>query len=167
MADFTTKSVTKSAERKLSSPIGTVANFLALVQDIIDNNPWGCTSYTSGSETVAPVVRGSEHYSGKIVYENAQAKTVGQISVRAPTSAAFSTDISTIIATNAITTAMGGTPSHDSSEDSFSCALKCHSSNGEIFTVTFRRDGIVVSGYEADSIVAGIESWADGVALLA
>ena len=41
MADFTTKSVTKSAERKLSSPIGTVASFLALVQDIIDNNPWG------------------------------------------------------------------------------------------------------------------------------
>ena len=167
MADFTTKSVTKSAERKLSSPIGTVANFLALVQDVIDNNPWGCTSYTSSSETVAPIVRSSEHYSGKIVYENAEAKTVGQISVRAPTSTAFSTDISTIIAATAITTAMGGTPSHDSSEDSFSCALKCHSSNGEIFTVTFRRDSIVVSGYEADSIVAGIESWADGISLLA
>jgi hypothetical protein len=25
----------------------------------------------------------------------------------------------------------------------------------------------VVSGYEADSIVAGIESWADGISLLA
>jgi len=167
MADFTTKSVTKSAERKLSSPIDTVANFLALVQDVIDNNPWGCTPYTSSNETVSAVVRGSEHYSGKVVYENAQAKTVGQISVRAPTSAAFSTDISTIVATTAINTAMGGTPSHDSSEDSFSCALKCHSSNGEIFTVTFRRDSVVVSGYEADSILTGIESWADNVALLA
>ncbi|WP_319580601.1 hypothetical protein [uncultured Methanospirillum sp.] len=167
MADFTTKSVTKSAERKLSSPIDTVANFLALVQDIIDNNPWGCTSYTSNNETVAAVVRGSEHYSGKVVYENAQAKTVGQISVRAPTSAAFSTDISTIMGTTAINTAMGGTPSHDSSEDTFSCALKCHNTNGEVFTVTFRRDSVVVSGYEADSILTGIEAWADTVALLA
>ncbi|PWR69705.1 hypothetical protein [Methanospirillum lacunae] len=167
MADFTTKSVTKSAERKLSSPIDTVANFLALVQDVIENNPWGCTSYTSNNETVAGVVRGSEHYSGKIVYENAEAKTVGQISVRAPTSAAFSTNVTTIVAASAINTAMGGTPSHDSSEDSFSCALKCHNTNGETFTVTFRRDSVVVSGYEADSIVSGIETWADTVALLA
>jgi len=167
MADFTTKSVTKSAERKLSSPIGTVASFLALVQDIIDNNPWGCTSYTSNNETVAAVVRGTEHYSGKVVYENAQAKTVGQISVKAPTSAAFSTDISTIMGTTAINTAMGGTPSHDSSEDTFSCALKCHNTNGELFTVTFRRDSVVVSGYEADTILTGIEAWADTVALLA
>jgi|GEM_PF-3746499 len=87
MADFTTKSVTKSAERKLAAPIGTVSDFLALVQDITENNPWGCTSYTSNGATVAGVVRGTEHYSGKIVYENAEAKTVGQISVRAPTSA--------------------------------------------------------------------------------
>ncbi len=167
MADFTTKSVTKSAERKLTAPIDTVANFLALVQDVIDNNPWGCTSYTSNGATVAAVVRGSEHYSGKIVYENAEAKTVGQISVRAPTSASFSTDVSTIIATTAINTAMGGTPSHDSSEDTFSCAIKCHSANDEIYTVTFRRDSVVVSGYEADSILTGIESWADNVPLLA
>ena len=167
MADFTTKSVTKSAERKLAAPIGTVASFLALVQDIIDNNPWGCTSYTSNGATVAAVVRGTEHYSGKVVYENAEAKTVGQISVRAPTSAAFSTNISTIVAATAINTTMGGTPSHDSSEDTFSCALKCHNTNGETFMVTFRRDSVVVSGYEADTILTGIESWADTVALLA
>ena len=167
MADFTTKSVTKSAERKLTAPIDTVANFLALVQDVIDNNPWACTSYTSNGATIAGVVRGSESYSGKIVYENTEAKTVGQISVRAPTSAAFSSDVSTIVAATAINTAMGGTPSHDSSEDSFSCVLKCHHTNGENFTVTFRRDSVVVSGYEADSILTGIESWADTVAILA
>jgi hypothetical protein len=167
MADFTTKSVTKSAERILTTPIDTVANFLALVQDLIDNNPWGCVSYTSNGATVAGVVRGSEYYSGKVVYENTEAKTVGQISVRAPTSAAFSTDISTIIATTAISTAMGGTASHDSSEDTFSCTLKCHASNGENYNVTFKRDSVSVSGYEADSILTVIESWADTVALLA
>jgi hypothetical protein len=167
MADFTSKGVVKSAERKLTTPIDTVANFLALVQDVIENNPWGCVSYTSNNTTVAGVVRGSESYSGKVVYENALAKTVGQISVKAPTSAAFATDISTIMAATAINTAMGGTPSHDSSEDSFSCALKCHNSNGENFNVTFKRDGVTVSSYEADSILTGIETWADTVAFLA
>jgi hypothetical protein len=106
---------------------------------VIENNPWGCTSHTSNNHTVAGVVRGSEHYTGKIVYENAEAKTVGQISVKAPTSAAFSIDISTIVATTAINTAMGGTPSHDRYEDSYNCALKCLNTNGEIFTVTFMR----------------------------
>jgi len=167
MADFTTKSVTKSAVRKLTTPIDTVANFLALVQDIVDNNPWGCVSYISNGATVAAVVRGSESYSGTIVYENALAKTVGQISVKAPTSAAFSTDVSTIIAATAINTAMGGTPSHDSSEDSFRCTLKCHAANGENFTVTLSRDSVTVSSYESDNILTGIEAWADTVTLLA
>jgi hypothetical protein len=167
MADFTQKSVTKSAERMLTTPIGTVAAFLALIQDVLDNNPWGCVSYTSNGVTVAAVVRGSEYYSGKIVYENAEAKTVGQISVKAPTSAAFSTDVSTIVATTAINTAMGGTPSHDSSEDSFSCSLKCHAANGENYSVTFRRDSITLSSYEADSIRTSLESWADAITTLA
>jgi len=113
------------------------------------------------------VVRGTEYYSGKVIYENGEAKTVGYISVKAPTSAVFSTDISTIIAATALNTAMGGTPSHDSSEDTFSCTLKCHASNGENYNVTFKRDSVTVSSYEADSILTAIESWADNVAALA
>ncbi|WP_319579169.1 hypothetical protein [uncultured Methanospirillum sp.] len=167
MADFTPKSITKPAERKLTTPIGTVANFLALIQDIIANNPWGCISYTSSAGTVAGVVRGSESYSDKVVYENTEAKIVGQITVRAPTSVAFSTDVSTIVAATAINTATNGTPGYDSSEDSSSCILKCHASNGENYSVTFRRDGITLSSYEADSIRTSIEACADTVALLA
>lgn len=64
----------------MTTPIDTVAKFLALVQDVLDNNPWGCTSYESGGKTIAAVVRGTEYYTGKVVYENAEAKTVGQIS---------------------------------------------------------------------------------------
>ena len=121
MADFVSKTIVKSAERKLTTPIDTVVNFLALVQDILDNNPLGCTSYSSGNETIAAVVRGTEYYSGKVVYENAEAKTVGYIPVRAPSSAAFNTDVSTILATTALATAMGGTASHDSSTPSVVC----------------------------------------------
>lgn len=167
MADFVSKNITKSAERKLTTPIDTMANFVALVSDFLTNNPLGCTSYQSAGQTVAGVVQGSQSFSGKVVYEDGQAKTVGQISIKAPTSAAFSTDLTTILNTAALGTAMGGTPSHDSSEDSFSSTIKCHWSNGENFTITFKRDSVVVSSYEADAILTAVETWADGVTALA
>lgn len=138
-----------------------------LVQDILDDNPWGCVSYVSNGVTIAGVVKGSERYGGAIVYEDAQAKTVGQVSVSARTAAGFATDISTILGTAALGTAMGGTPSHDSSGDSFSVQLKCRDSNGENYTVTLKRDQITVSSYEADAIRTGLETWADTVAILA
>ncbi|WP_319580056.1 hypothetical protein [uncultured Methanospirillum sp.] len=75
--------------------------------------------------------------------------------------------MSTILATTALATAMGGTASHDSSEDSFSCVLKCHAASGETFNVTFKRDSVVISNYENDATLTGIESWADTVAILA
>ena len=98
------------------------------------------------------------------MYENGEAKTVEQISITAPTSAGFSTDVSTILGTAALNTAMGGTPSHDSSEDGFSVQIKCNHTNGEKFTVTVKRDSITVSSYEADAIVTAIETWADAYA---
>ena len=67
MADFVAKSVTKSAERILTTPIDTRRSFVALVNDFISTNPLGCVSYTSGGQTLAGVVRGSEYYSGKVV----------------------------------------------------------------------------------------------------
>jgi hypothetical protein len=101
------------------------------------------------------------------VYEDALAKTVGSISVKAPTSPALTTDISTITGTAALSTAMGRTPSHDSSEDTFSCTVKCHASNGENYSITFKRDSVVVSSYEADSILTAVETWADTIPALA
>ena len=132
MADFTTKSVTKSAERKTRRTYWHRSKLPGPLSRISSTTTPGAAPRTP--QTVQPLQRLSgepKHYSGKVVYENAEAKTVGQISVRAPTSAAFSTNISTIVAATAINTAMGGTPSHDSSEDTFSCALKCHNTNGE------------------------------------
>jgi len=59
---------------------------------------------------------------------------------------------------------MGGTPSHDSSEDSFSSTMKCHWSNGENFTITFKRDSVVVSFYENDAILTAVVTCVDTVA---
>ena len=167
MADFVQKAAVKSTVRKLTALIADLTTFNALVQDIQDNNSGGCVSYVSAGVTVAAVVKGAKSYTGAVVYEDAQAKTVGRISVKAPTSAGFTTNVSTIVGTAALGTAMGGTPSHDRPKGTFSVTLKCHHSNGENFSVTLKRDSVTVSSYEADAIRTGLESWADTDAILA
>lgn len=43
MADFAEKAAVKSAVRKLAAPISNLATFTSMVQDVMDNNLWGCT----------------------------------------------------------------------------------------------------------------------------
>ncbi|PWR71402.1 hypothetical protein [Methanospirillum lacunae] len=169
MGDFTEKSVVKSATRSLAAPIADYATFSALIQDILENNPWGCTAYESAGAAKPAVEKSKEAYAATIVYENAEAKTVGTIPVRGPSMAAVNTAVTQITGNSAITTGMGTgvTASHDSSGDSFSCTIKAHNSNGELYTVTFKRDSISLSSYESDTIRAGLETWADTVAILA
>ena len=81
--------------------------------------PGLCIQYLRGGRPV--FIRGFNYYTGKVIYENGEAKTVGSISVKAPTSAAFTTDITTIPGTVALGTAVGTAPSHDSSDYNFSC----------------------------------------------
>lgn len=167
MADFVQKSLVKSSVRKFASPIPDLSTFITLAQTILDTNPWACTDYTQSGANVEGVTQSAQSYSGKIIYENAQAKTVGQISIKAPTAAAFNTNVTTILGTAALGTAMGGSPTHDSSEDAFSCTFKCHDANGEFYTVSMKRDSMTVSSYEADAIVTAIETWADTLPILA
>lgn len=61
----------------------------------------------------------------------------------------------------------GVSASRDSSEDIFSKTFKCHAINGEIFMVPFKRDNISLTSYDADSIRATLETWAEGIAALA
>jgi hypothetical protein len=76
------------------------------------------------------------------------------------------TNISTIVANAAFSTAMGGTPSHDT-EDKFTCTPQSHDRNGEIYIVAFSRDKIRFSSFEADTIRTSPDSWADGIPALA
>ncbi len=57
---------------------------------------------------IAGIVKGTKNYSGTVIYEGAEAKTVGRIAVRAPTSTGFTTNVSTILATATLEMAMGG-----------------------------------------------------------
>jgi len=169
MGDFTQKSVVKSAVRNLAAPIADYAAFNALIQDVLDNNPWGCTAYESAGVAKPAVEKSKEAYAATIVYENSEAKTVGSIPVRGPSMTAVNTAVTQITGIAAITTGMGAgvSASRDSSEDSFSCTIKAHASNGELYSVSFKRDSVTLSSYEADSIRTALETWADTVAILA
>jgi len=167
MADFTPKSTVKSAERKLTTPLASKTVLNTIIGNILADNPWGCTPYLSGGESLPAVAKSSEYYSGKIIYENTDAKVVGSVSIKAPSSGGFDTIVSNILANTGLETAMGGTASHDSSEDGFSVTLKCHAANGELYNVRFSRDAVTVTSYESDSILTTIETWADTVTELA
>jgi hypothetical protein len=160
MGDFVSQGAVKTAVRELSAPIADAATFNTLVDGVVSTNPWTCTSYESGGVTIDPVVNGTQAYVGRITYENTEAKIVGYINIRAPTTAALASIISSITGVAGIATQMGGTGSHDSSEDTFSRTLKCHKGT-ELFTVTFKRDRVTIGSYEDNAIMSGIETWAD------
>ena len=167
MADFVPLTAVKSAVRVLSEPIETLAGIGTLIDTIIADNPFQCTAYQSGGVNKPGVEKTKEYYSGAVVYENNEGKKVGQITVNAPTLSGFNTSITTIMGNAALTTAIGGTPSNDSSEHKGSVTIKCHDANGELYNVSLNREKMTVTSYESDAIVTRVETWADNQAALA
>ena len=167
MANFVQSGVVKTAVRELAAPIANVAAFAEVVDDVVTNNPFGCTAYQVGTESHAAVEKARESYTGRVIYENGEAETVGQVSVRCPTVAAYTANVATVLGNAALATAMGGTAAHATDDDSFSTTLRCHDANGEVYTVSLSRGRITLSSYEADAIRTAIETWADTVPALA
>ncbi len=162
MADFIQTTNTKSAVRDLSVPIADITVFDALVQDIIDTNPFGCTLYVEQGVTIDPVVRSQERYDAKVVYENLEADTIGDVSVKVASVTAFGTAAAHVMADDDLATAIGGTQSRNTAKDTFSCKLKCHDANGETYYVTLSRTKVRISSYADDAIRETVETWADG-----
>jgi hypothetical protein len=167
MANFVQSGVVKTAVRTLAAPIADVAAFAEVVDDVITNNPFGCTAYQVGTESHAAVEKTGEAYSGRVIYEDGEAATVGQVTVRCPTVAAYTANVATVLANAALATAMGGTAAHATDDDSFSATLRCHDANGEVYTLRISRTRVTLSSYENDAIRTTVEDWADSVPALA
>jgi len=167
MADYVQKTNIKSAVRKLANPIADVSAFNTLVQTIITSNPFGCVSYMSSGVNHPPVEKTRETYTAKFVYQDEDAKTIGNGSESYNTMAGFTAGIAAVVANTANNTAHGGTPVHDEENDTFSVTLKCHDPNGELYFVNLSRKQVTISSYEADAIRTVIETWSDGVTALA
>jgi hypothetical protein len=161
LADFVQTSNTKTAVRELAAPIADVTTFNTLIQGVITGNPWLCTAYTYGDVPQDPVMKNREAYTAHIVYEDEEAKSVGVITARAKTVAGFNANLTEILGTAELATAMGGDAVRDSGAESYSCSLKCHDANGEVYYVTLSRDQIRITSYEDDAIRTKVETWAD------
>ena len=115
MADFVQSNVTKSAVRELADPIADVATFNTIVQSVITTNPFACVSYMTAGVTHDPVEKTREGYTVKIIYQDTDAKTVGNLTDKFDTIAGFNAGASAILANTALSTAHGGTPKTPSS----------------------------------------------------
>jgi hypothetical protein len=167
MADFTLSTTSKTAVRKLSAPIADAATFSGIIQDILTNNPWGCTSWEAGGIAHDPVEKASEAYTARIVYEDDLGRAVGTASARAPTLAGFTAAKTEILGNAALASALGGSAVADPDREAYACRLRCHDPDGEVYSVAFTRTSVRVSSYGDDVVLAVVETWADGVPALA
>lgn len=167
MADFTQRTNVKSAIRKLADPIADVTAFNTIVQSVITTNPFGCVSYMTAGSNHPPVEKSKESYTAKFVYQDEDAKTVGNSSESYNTMAGFTSGIAAVLANNANSTAHGGSAFHNTEKDTYSVTLKCHDPSGEMYFVTISRQQVAIFSYEDDAIRTVIETWADGVTALA
>ena len=168
MADFVQKTVNKSAVRDLAVPIADVTSFNALVQAVIDDNPFGCVGYTTkAGETIAAVVRNREHYTAKVNFvDETTGKRVGTVSLQSPSIAAFDANIAEVLANTPLATAMGGVAERNFGGESYYCQLRCHDPSGDDYYVTFTRKTVRISSYQDEAIKTAVETWADAVPAL-
>ncbi|RPI39294.1 MAG: hypothetical protein EHM53_06250 [Methanoregulaceae archaeon] len=167
MADFTPRSETKSAVRRLTDPLADVTAFDNIVQGVVTNNPFQCVGYNSGGIDHPPVENTKAGYTARIVYQDALAKTIALITVRSPSIAGFTAVANQIVADTSIATALGGSPVRDLANEKFTATLRCHDANGEIYYVNFSRDLVSLTSYSDEAIRSRVETWADTVAALA
>ncbi len=123
MADFVQNSQTKSAIRELADPIADVATFNTIVQSVITGNPFACVSYMTAGVTHDPVEKTKEGYAVKIIYQDSDAKVVGNLSDKFDTIAGFNAGATAILADAALTTAHGGTATFSRRSTSISRAF--------------------------------------------
>lgn len=161
MADFIQTANIRRSVRELTTPIADVATLNTLVQGVIDTNAFQCVDFTRAGVTVPGIMRGTESYTVKVVYEDGNAKNVGNTSAKSRTVSGLNAAAAAILADNALSAAIGGTAIRDVENESYSTALKCHDANGEDYTVTFTRKTITVSNYEDTAIVTRISTWAN------
>ena len=167
MADFIQSANVKSAVRTLAEPIADIAAFNTIVQSVITDNPFACVAYMTAGLNHDPVEKTKEGYTVKILYQDTDAKVVGNLSDKFNTIAGFNAGATAILANTALSTAHGGTAVRDTDKEAYSATLKCHDTNGELYQVTFSRDRVTLTSYSDEAIRTRVETWADSVAALA
>ena len=167
MADFIQKTNVRTATRTLAAPIADVSAFNTIVQSVITDNPFGCVAYTEGGVAHQPVEKSKESYVARVIYQDANGKSVGTDSCKFGSVAGFNAGATALLGSAPLSAAHGGTAVRDSDNETYSATLKCRDANGEIYMLTFSRDRVSLTSYSDDAIRTKVETWADTVAALA
>ncbi|MCX6690769.1 MAG: hypothetical protein NTW33_01635 [Methanoregula sp.] len=165
--NFLHDSEAKITIRELANPIADIGSFDTLVSSVINENPFGCTAYTTDGQRHAPVEKVKEIYTARLVYEDADANVVGTSENDFNTVSGFNSGIAIIMANTALANAYGGICIHDPDADTYYAALRCHDANGELYYLALRRDSVTLVAYSDDAIRARFEAWADKIPSLA
>jgi hypothetical protein len=120
VADFVETANTKSSNRELTNTISDLSVFQSVVTSLIEDNPLECTDYYQSGVAVDGIAVSKEYYTAKFIFEDNNAKTVGSLSVKCPTVAAYNAAVTAVLADTALATAIGGDCIHNSEKDSFS-----------------------------------------------
>jgi hypothetical protein len=167
MTDFVQTNETKRSVRTLTTPIEDIATFNTIVGNLIANNPLGCVSYMSAGVSHPGMEKTKEAYTVRMIYQDTEANVVGTGTHKFESLAGYNSGVTALLADNALSAAHGGTPAHDSENDTFSATIKCSDANGEIYSLLLARDKVTLSSYEDESIRTKVEAWADSVPELA
>jgi hypothetical protein len=167
MTLFRRKPGTKSAYRRLKTPIPDVTAFDAVVRTLIVKNPLGCTSYMSGKKNHPPIEKVREMYTAKFVYEDANGTRIGTGQEMYISVEGYQFGIAAVISNMANIAAHRGKVRHIPDFDHFSVILKCNEPNGERYFLSLGRNRVTVSSYGDETIRKRVELWADSVPVLA
>ena len=167
MGDFIQNSNVKTAVRTLAVPIPDLATFTSIVGSVISTNPFGCISYISAGVTHAPVEKTKETYTVRVIYQDNEAKVVGNNRGQFNTVAGFNAGATALLADTALSAAHGGVPARDFDTETYAVTVKCHDPSGEIYSLSLTRDRLSLTSYENDEIRTKVETWADTVPELA
>jgi hypothetical protein len=166
MADFIPTTISKNAVRVLRTPLASLSAFTTIVNGVVSGNPWGCIPYTRAGMNMPPVEITRQVYSGKVIYQDVMGKTIGTITVSAPSQSGFTSAIADVVGNSTLEGLMGGIAVHDPIADNFSNTVRCCAADGDLFNVTFTRKQVRVASYNDDGVLATLETWADGVPAL-
>jgi hypothetical protein len=167
MADFVLSTTNKTSVRSLTVPIADAATFNGIIENVLTNNPWGCTPWEGAGESHDGVEKAAETYTARIVYEDNFGGVIGNASARAPTLDGFNAAKTELLGNTALESAVGGHAVASPDRETYACRLRCHDAGGEVYFVAFTRTSVRISSYEDDAIRDAIETWADGVTALA
>ncbi|MCX6692952.1 MAG: hypothetical protein NT074_00100 [Methanomicrobiales archaeon] len=113
MGDFVQSSIVKAPWRPLATalPLATANTFVTKITGA--TNPFETTDYEVAGVAKDGAAKSSESYSGRVIYEDALAKTVGTVSIRRPVQANFETAMTRVESGTTLAGHMNGDPVRD------------------------------------------------------